>query len=482
MIADYLSKVRQGQIDLKEFLHKVLDECKNIDGKYHYLNFLCTEKAIGEAESVSLSIKEKKSGKLSGLLVSIKDIICVKGIESTAGSKILKGYTPLFDATVVERLRNEDAIIIGKTSCDEFGFGSFNTNVGIGFRIPKNPLDIERVTGGSSGGSAGLTKALSRKNITHVSICTSTGGSIECPASFCGVVGFCPTYGRVSRNGLISYANSLDKIGITAPHASDIKPVFEVIAGYDERDSSSLKEPLDTSDTILEHKKKLRIGVIREAMDAIIDAHIKDAMDKTLEELKVEGHFIEDVHLPKTFKYGVATYYIIATSEASTNLSCLSGLRYGQESSVKDKSFNEYFSEVRSQNFGLESKRRIMLGTFARMSGYRDAYYIKATKIRTLIIDEYKRLFKKYDILLSPTMPILAPKFSDVKNMSALENYNMDVLTVGPNLAGIPHATIPIHENEKYSIGMMAMSDHLQDIMLLDFLCRLEASDAKRDT
>ena len=452
------------KIIIKMNVKEIIKKCKEIDKEYSYFNVICEDQALEQEKEIK---KNKTKRKLTGLYVSIKDCICVKDVESTAGSKILRGYKPLFDATVVERLKNQGAIIIGKTSQDAFGFGSFNTNVGLDYKIPKNPFDKNRVTGGSSGGGAGLTQ---KADFPHVAITESTGGSIEAPASFCGVIGFCPTYGRVSRHGLISYANSLDKIGIMSKKVSDIIPVLEVISGFDEKDGTSLKNELN-----LELKnKKLRVGIIKESMGSGVDTDVKKPVKEIVNKLKKKNVQVDEVSLPITFKYGIPTYYLISTTEASTNLAKLSGLRYGQQDSTKNKSFNEYFSNIRSENFNEESKRRIILGTFARMAGYRDAYYIKATKVRTKIIDEYHSLFEKYDILISPTMPVVAPKFSETKKMTAIQNYMMDILTVGPNLAGIPHASIPIGDSNGLPIGLMAMSDHLEEGKLLHFLQMIE--------
>ena len=410
--------------------------------------------------NVIQELQEKREGKLKDYSFSIKDCICVKGMESTAGSKILKGYKPLFHATAVKKILNEGAKIIGKTSQDEFGFGSFSQNVGIGFKAPNNPNDKERVTGGSSGGSASITKLA---NFKHISLAESTGGSIVCPAAYCGVYGLCPTYGRVSRYGLIDYGNSLDKIGPMAKSIKEIALTMEIISGYDEKDSTSLNTPVDEYSKFLDEDiQGLKIGIIKESLQKGIQKEVKEAFNTKIEVLKKKGAVVEEISLPLTFKYGIPTYYILAMSECSTNLSKLCGMRYGKEEKIEE-SFNEYFSKIRSENFGFEAKRRIMIGTFARMSGYRDAYYIKATKVRTLIIEEYKKLFEEYDVLISPTMPNVAPKIEDVKKLTPLENYMMDVLTVGPNLAGLPHLTVPIQKENNLPIGMMIIGKHLDE-------------------
>jgi len=401
--------------------------------------------------------KEKDSGALAAKEISIKDCICVKGMESRAGSEILKGYKPLFNATAVQKILDAGASINGKTAQDEFGFGSFSLNTLV---PPKNPNDTERVCGGSSGGSAAAVKAIPG----HISLAESTGGSIVCPAAYCGVVGLCPTYGRVSRYGLIDYANSLDKIGPMANSVKECAEVLQIIAGYDEKDSTSLDEPVPNyGDALGKGVAGMKIGLIKESQN--VSPEVKDAFENKVLELKEKGAIVEEVSLEKTFAYGIPTYYILALSESSTNLSKYCGLRYGASEELGE-AFNEYFTKVRTKHFGPEAKRRIMLGTFARMSGFRNAYYIKATKIRTLIIDEYKQLFAKYDVLISPTMPSIAPKVSEVAHMKPIEQYMMDQLTVGPNIAGLPHISIPIQESG-IPIGMMIIGDQLQEEKIL---------------
>lgn len=394
-----------------------------------------------------------KKGKLYGLPISVKDCICVKNVESRAGSKILEGYKPVFNATVVQKLIDQGAIIIGKTSQDEFGFGSFSVNT---YNIPKNPLDKERTCGGSSGGSAGITKKLSEEKIKHVSIAESTGGSIACPAAFCGIYGFTPTYGLVSRYGLIDYANSLDKIGLMADNLSDLKRVFDIIKGYDPSDSTSLNKKLNKDDSIK------KVAVIRESLN--VNEEIKEII---LKKVKEKFGSYDLISLPLVEKYAIPVYYILAMAESSTNLAKYCGMRYGNSLELKG-TFDEYFSDVRTKFFEQESKRRIILGTFARMAGYRDAFYIKAAKVRNLIIQEYKRAFEKYDLLISPTMPVIAPKFSDIKKLTPLENYMMDILTVGPNLAGLPHISCNAGFSKKMPVGIMYIANHLNDYKLMN--------------
>lgn len=466
MIEQYQIDLLEKKIDLIKLAKIVETKIKKINKEYHYFNIISSN-IIEQAKKVQEKINNNSQGKLAGLFVSIKDNLWTKDLESTASSQILKGFEPLEDSEVVKQLKEQDAIIIGKTSMDAFGFGSFNINVGKCYEIPLNPLDNTRVTGGSSGGSAGIT---AMADFAHISIAESTGGSIECPASFCGVIGFCPTYGKVSRYGLISYANSLDKIGIMSKEVKDLKPVLDIISTKDPKDATSL------DDDFKENKnKKYKVGIIKEFSNNDLHKDVKNAFDNIVSKLKENKNIeIDEISLPIVSKYALPSYYLISMSEASTNLACFSGLRYGKESIKNNKSFTQYFKEIRSENFNQESKRRIMLGTFARMSGYRDAYYIKATKVRTKIIQEYKELFKEYDVLISPTMPVIAPKIEEAKNLSAIENYMMDNITVGPNLAGVPHATIPIETKNNQSIGLMAITNHLEEYKLIDFLKIIE--------
>jgi aspartyl-tRNA(Asn)/glutamyl-tRNA(Gln) amidotransferase subunit A len=421
-------------------VQKVLEECKRIDQEYHYFN--------------ALNVDQVGTGKLSGLYISAKDAICVKNMESRAGSAILNGYKPRFDATVIERLRKEGASIIGKTSQDEFGFGSYNVNVGKGFRIPLNPVDKKRVTGGSSGGSAGLSKIASFR---HVSLAESTGGSIACPAAYCGVYGLTPTYGRVSRYGLMDYGSSLDKIGPMGTDLSDIAKVLEVISGRDLKDSTSSNVKVSKYSKFLgKDVQGMKVGII----DYQAESVVKNAVNDKISELENHGCIPEKVKLPFTAKYGISTYYLLAMAEASTNLAMYSGMRYGAAENLKGN-FNEYFSKIRTAQFSDEAKRRIIIGTFVRMAGYRNAYYIKAAKVRTKIINEYKKQFKKFDCLISACMPSVAPRFNEVEKLTPLQHYMADQLTVGPNLAGLPHLSVPL--KGKLPIGMMIIGNHFDE-------------------
>ena len=463
-VKNFISEVRKGSIDLIEHTHKVLEESKKINREYNYFNTISEDLALSLAKDLHHKIKNHDKSlshkKLLGVPISIKDSICVKGVESTAGSKILKGYHPLFNAHIVENVIREGGIIIGKTSQDEFGFGSFSVYAQFG--IPKNPIDKERTCGGSSGGAAGLAK---KATFPHISVGESTGGSIAEPASFCDIFGLCPTYGRVSRYGLIDFGNSLDKIGPIGKNAYETALLQETISGYDSRDSTSLNVPAD-SYTELETNHKFKIGIIKEAFEEGLDKAVEKKTHEAIKKLEDNGVHFEEVSLEMPIKYGIAAYYMIGTSEASTNLAKYCGMRYGAFEKLEG-TFNEYFTKIRSKNLGEEAKRRIILGTFARMSGLRNAYYIQAMKVRTVITNEYKKAFKKFDALISPTVPILPPKFSEIEKLTPLQNYMMDIMLTGPNICGLPHLSVPAGYEKGLPVGVLLTGDHLQEKKLL---------------
>ena len=472
---NFVSETLAGNVSVEAHTHKILEEIAKANKKFHHFCAVDEKGALQRAKGLD---KERKAGKakgrLFGLPVSVKDCLCVKGLETRASSRILSGYVPTFDATCVARAKAEGAIIIGKTVQDEFGFGTFSVNVGEGFDVPKNPFDPERSCGGSSGGSGGFT-ALTE--FSHVSIGESTGGSIEAPASFNGVVGFCPTYGRVSRYGLLDYANSLDKIGPMAKTVDDAALMLDCIAGHDENDSTSLDAPAENySEAAGRGKaaKGLKVGLVKEFFGNGIDEKVKSVVMEGVERLKENGAKVSEVSLPLNAEFGVSTYYLIAVSEASTNLAKYCGIRYGAQESLEG-GFDEYFSKVRSRHFGEEAKRRIILGTFARMSGYRDAYYLKAMKVRTKLIAEFKKSFGKFDALLCPTMPVVAPKFSEIEKLSPMQNYAMDLCTVPANLAGIPHVSVNAGFSKGLPVGLMLMADHLQEKKLFSLAFAAEA-------
>lgn len=443
-VSAYISDVVQGNVDRKDYLDRLIVKIREYNSDMELFSRL-HEKTQGKAE-----------GPLAGLPVSVKDNICVKGFETRAGSKILREYRPPFDATVVSRLMEAGAAFIGTTNMDEFGFGTFSTNCAYG--RPKNPFDPERSCGGSSGGAAGVTAVLKH----HIAIAESTGGSISCPAAFCGVIGFTPTYGRISRFGLIDYANSLDKIGIMTRSVDDLQLVLPIISGRDPRDMTSEVQPaLD-----LAEKDIRKIGIPKELVGKITDKRILDAFWRSLDSIGEAGIETEEVSIPM-LEYSIPAYYILACAEASTNLAKFCGMRYGIEGTSYESLYNSFFTDVRSSAFGQEAKRRIMLGTFARMAGYRDQYYMKALRVRRKMIEEFERSFKNIDLLASPTMPLLPPRFDEIAGMSPATVYALDFLTVPPNLAGLPHISIPMGYADDLPMGIHFIAPHWEEGRLL---------------
>ncbi len=409
-----------------------------------------------------ITIKEirGKKGSLSGYYFSLKDSLCVKGVRTTAGSRILENYVPPFSSTVFEKLINSGAAFIGKTNMDEFGFGSFGINSAFG--PSRNPIDPERVTGGSSSGAGGSTKLLEK--YPYFSIGESTGGSIANPAAFCSVYSITPTYGLVSRWGLISYADSLDKIGVLANDPLLVFKVLEIISGADGKDPTCIRK------FRIRKEKVSKVGVLTNTFEFCTEK-IKNYLERKIEEIS-ESFKVDFIEF-KFLEHALWSYYIIATSEASTNLARYCGLIFGKTENPKAKSFLEYFSEIRGKYFGLETKRRIIIGTIVRSKGFRNKYYLKAQMVRRLVIEEYKKLFKRYDVLLSPVMPIIPPKIKDASKIRPIDTYRMDILTVPPNLACIPHFTLPVR---KYS-SLLVMADHFQENKILGFLERLGEID-----
>jgi Asp-tRNAAsn/Glu-tRNAGln amidotransferase A subunit and related amidases len=408
---------------------------------------------------------ESGEGELEGIPFVAKDAICTEGVTTSAGSKILKDYEPVFDATAVKRLKNSGARFYGKTAQDEFGFGTFSTNNAFG--TPRNAHDEERVAGGSSGGAASAVAALDKPII---SLGESTGGSITNPAAYNGVVGVTPTYGRVSRYGLVDYANSLDKIGVLAKSVYGAAKGLEVIAGEDENDqTTSDKQVPEYSD--LKELEDLKVAVPKQYVELEgLQEGVKQNFEKSLEDLKEVGAEVEYVDMPLLRKdVAVPAYYVIAMSEASTNLAKMSGMRYGMEKDPeKFEDYDDYFSEVRTEGFGKEAKKRILLGTYTRMAGYRDDYYIKAAKVRQKIINQYKQVFEDYDVIASPSMPNIAPKVEEAESMSSKEMYAMDTLTVGPNLAGLPMISVPNGKSNGMPTGLHIVGDHFSENKVFD--------------
>ena len=387
---------------------------------------------------------------------SAKDNLCAKGFQARAGSRILEGYRPPFDATPVAKLRAAGGVLLGKTNMDEFGFGTFCTNSDYG--IPRNPFDLERACGGSSGGAAAAACMLDG----HIALGVSTGGSISCPASFCGVFGLTPTYGRISRYGLIDYGNSLDKVGLLVRRSEDLRRFLPIVSGADPKDPTSCAQP----PLRLERKNIRTVAVPKQALQNL-SPEVEEGFKHALGRLEEQGVEIIQVDMP-SLRFALSAYYVLATSEASTNLARYCGMRFGVRGGSISQHYNDFFTEVRSEHFGREAKRRILLGTYARMVGYRDRYYMKALSVRQLVISEYQNVFGRSDLVLTPTMPFVAPRFNEIEKMRPLEAYQADFLTVPPNLAGLPHLSLPCGYADALPMGMQFVAPHWEEGRLLD--------------
>jgi aspartyl-tRNA(Asn)/glutamyl-tRNA(Gln) amidotransferase subunit A len=414
----FLAAIRQRDPKVKAFLH--VDE----DAAREQARAVDRKRKVGE-----------KLGALAGVPVAIKDVLCTRGVPTTCGSKILKNFVPPYNAHVVDRLHNADAVLIGKVNMDEFAMGSSTENSA--FQVTRNPWDLERIPGGSSGGSAAAVAACE----APVSLGTDTGGSIRQPASLCGIVGMKPTYGRVSRYGLVAFASSLDQIGPFSHDVFDNALVLEVIAGHDDRDSTSVSEPVPAyTKTVNDPVKPLTIGVAKEYFGGGLDSEVEGAIRTALKEYEKLGAKVKEVSLP-TSPYAIAAYYLVATAEASSNLARYDGMHYGHRAQGK-LDLIEMYSRTRAEGFGKEVQRRIMLGTYALSSGYKDAYYLKALKVRRLIKNDFDRAFAQCDVLMGPTAPTAAFKVGE-KTSDPLAMYLSDIYTISCNLAGIAGMSIP---------------------------------------
>ena len=419
------------------------------------------DRALAKAEEMdALAAKGEELPPLAGAAVAIKDVMVTRGVRSTAGSKILGNYIPPYDCTAVARLEAAGAMVLGKTNCDEFAMGSSNENSA--WKPVHNPRDLSRVPGGSSGGSAAAVAA----DMAVAALGSDTGGSIRQPASFCGVVGLMPTYGRVSRYGLIAFASSLDHIGPLTKTVRDAAIVLRATAGRDPMDSTSADVPVP--DYVAELEKPVRglkIGVAKEYFGEGLDGEVRKAIEAAIQKLASFGCEIVDVSLPHT-KYAIPTYYIVATAEASANLARFDGVRYGYRAAGA-RTLSDMYRRSRDEGFGAEVKRRIMLGTYALSAGYYDAYYLKAQKVRALLARDFDEAFKKVDAIVTPTSPTAAFKLGE-KVDDPLAMYLADIYTVTASLAGVPGISIPCGEtNDKLPIGMQILGKHFDESTIL---------------
>jgi aspartyl-tRNA(Asn)/glutamyl-tRNA(Gln) amidotransferase subunit A len=422
---------------------------------------LSKERALGKAAQIDRSVEKGETlPPLAGVPVAIKDVMVTKGVRTTAGSKILGNYVPPYDCTAVARLEAAGAVVLGKLNCDEFAMGSSNENSA--FKPVHNPRDLSRVPGGSSGGSAAAVAA----DMAVAALGSDTGGSIRQPASFCGVVGLKPTYGRVSRYGLIAFASSLDHIGPLTHSVKDAAILLRTIAGRDLMDSTSADLPVpDYAAEIEKPVKGLRIGVAKEYFGEGLDPETRSAIEAAIQKLAKLGCEVVHVSLPHT-KYAIPAYYLVATAEASSNLARFDGVRYGFRSE-NARTLSDMYRRSRDEGFGDEVKRRIMLGTYALSAGYYDAYYLKAQRVRTLLTRDFEQAFEKVDVIAAPTCPTAAFKLGE-KVDDPLAMYLADIYTVTANLAGIPGISIPVGKTkENLPIGMQIFGKHFGEATIL---------------
>ena len=460
-INQYLLALTQGKTSCVEAVRHYLNQ---IDKSKHLNAFVrvFAEEAIQKAAELD---KRRNSGntigKLHGVVIAIKDVICYKDHSLTAASGILKNFTSLYSATAIEKLLQEEVIIIGVCNCDEFAMGSANENSVYGNVL--NAMDETRVPGGSSGGSAVAVQA----GLCMISLGSDTGGSVRQPADFCGIVGLKPTYGRISRYGLIAYASSFDQIGIFANNVDDTSKVLEMIAGADEYDSTVSQKPVEKYSAALKENKKFRFAYFKETLEhPSLDTEIADGINKLIEQIKSEGHEVTALSF-EYLDYIVPAYYILTTAEASSNLSRYDGVRYGYRSAKPSTDLTEFYKHNRSEGFGKEVKRRIMLGTFVLSTGYYDAYFTKAQKVRRKLVEKTQLVFNEFDFILMPTSPSVAFKIGEKKD-DPIAMYLADIYTVFANLTGIPGISLPLFKHTNgMPFGIQLMAKQFNELSLL---------------
>ncbi|MEM8810033.1 MAG: Asp-tRNA(Asn)/Glu-tRNA(Gln) amidotransferase subunit GatA [Cyanobacteria bacterium P01_G01_bin.38] len=444
-----------------EIAQAYLDKVQALEPKLHSFLTVTADKALAQAHQVDAKIAAGEAiGPLAGIPIALKDNLCTQGIRTTCASKILENFVPPYESTVTQRLAAAGAVFLGKTNMDEFAMGSSTETSA--FQLTSNPWDLARVPGGSSGGSAAAVAA----DEAPIALGSDTGGSIRQPASFCGVVGLKPTYGLVSRYGLVAFASSLDQIGPFGRTVADAAILLGAIAGYDPKDSTSLNVKLpDYTQHLKTDLKGKRIGLIKETLGKGLDASVNEAIQTAIAQLKDLGAEVQEISCPN-FSYGLPTYYIIAPSEASSNLARYDGVKYGRRR--EDDNLISMYAKTRAEGFGAEVKRRIMIGTYALSAGYYDAYYLKAQKVRTLIKQDFEKAFEAVDVLLSPTVPTTAFKAGE-KVDDPLSMYLSDLMTITVNLAGLPGMSLPCgFDSAGLPIGLQLISNALREDQLFE--------------
>lgn len=462
-IEQYHAALQEGRVTCLQAVEHYL---QRIAATRHLNAFI--EVYTNEALQKARELDEKRkagqpAGKLHGVVIGLKDVICYEDHKISASSKILRDFTSIYSATAVNRLLAEEAIIIGNLNCDEFAMGSTNENSSYGKVL--NAKDESRIPGGSSGGSAVAVQA----GLCMVSLGSDTGGSVRQPADLCGIVGMKPTYGRISRYGLIAYASSFDQIGVFANNIPDIACLLEVMAGPDEYDSTVSQQPVENYSGLLQTDQKYRIAYLAEALDhPSLDPEIASSIKNLLEQLRQKGHQVEPVAFD-LIDHIVPAYYVLTTAEASSNLSRFDGIKYGYRSTEKGLDLTELYKQSRSTGFGREVKRRIMLGTFVLSAGYYDAYFTRAQKVRKLLSDQTQLIFKDFDVILLPTTPSVAFKIGE-KMDDPIAMYLADIYTVMANLVGIPAISLPLFTHSTgMPFGLQAMTNRFDELSLLRF-------------
>ena len=463
---DIAASVAAGELTATAVLEENLAAIDAREKEVHAFNLVTADRARERAASIDADVKAGRNvGRLAGVTVALKDNMCTRGVETTCSSKILEGWKPPYDATVVRRLADAGAVVVGKTNLDEFAMGSSTENSAFG--PTRNPLDTSRVPGGSSGGSAAAVAA----GFSTVSFGSDTGGSIRQPAALCGLVGVKPTYGMVSRQGLIAFGSSLDQIGPFTSTVADAALLMEVIAGHDPLDSTSLPQPAPALSSVLSQGVKgMRIGRITDMPEGS-SPDVLARLEAAFDALRQAGANVVDVTMP-SMSYGLTAYYLVAPAEASSNLARFDGVRYGLRVDAKD--LNSMYGDTRAAGFGDEVKRRIMLGTYALSAGYYDAYYGKALKVRRLIADDFAKAYQSCDVILTPTSPTVAFKFGD-KTSNPLAMYLCDVFTIPTNLAGHAAMSVPFGTGESgLPVGVQVLAPALGEAPMFLIAAELE--------
>lgn len=465
-ISELAAGLRAGDFTSVELTQHYLDRIGSLDGRLNALITECRDDALAQAQIADAMIKDGDAGPLVGIPIIQKDIFCTKGVKTSCGSRMLDSFISPYDATTVEKLKAAGAVTLGKANMDEFAMGSSNETSWYG--PVKNPWDLDKVPGGSSGGSAAAVAA----RLCVAATGTDTGGSIRQPAAFCGITGLKPTYGRVSRYGMIAFASSLDQGGPMARSAEDAALLLQAMAGVDPRDSTSVDEPVpDYSATLNDDLSGLKIGLPKEYFDTGLDPQIAASLQAAVYEYKKLGAEVVDISLPNT-GLAVPTYYVVAPAECSSNLARFDGVRYGHRCD-DPADLEDLYKRSRSEGFGPEVKRRIMIGTYALSAGYYDAYYIKAQQLRHQISDDFKRAFEQVDVIMGPTAPTTAFGIGE-KTDDPVTMYLSDIYTIAVNLAGLPGMSIPVPPVDGMPVGIQIIGNYFAEAKLLNVAHRLQ--------